>query len=61
MVCKLALNGAKRVRHYWLPKSKICECGCETRVYISGRAICLIQLTEILNDLDYSVSKNYGV
>ena len=57
--CKLALNDAKRIRHYWQSKNQVCECGCKERVYISGRAMCLIQLTEMLNDLGYSVSKNY--
>lgn len=57
--CKLALNDAKRIRHYWQSKNQLCECGCKTRVYISGRAMCLIQLIEILNDNGYSVSKNY--
>lgn len=57
--CKLFLNDAKRIRHYWQSKNKECECGCKERVYISGRAMCLIQLIEILNDKGYSVSKNY--
>lgn len=59
--CKLDLNDAKRIRHYWQSKNKECECGCKERVYISGRAMCLMQLIEMLNDLGYSVSKNYRV
>jgi len=59
--CKLALNGAKRVRHYWQSKNNVCDCGCKTRIYINGKPICLTALIEILNDAGYSVSKNYKV
>jgi len=54
--CKLEINNAKRIRHYWQSKIGVCECGCKTRVYISGRAMCLNALIEMLNDLGYSVS-----
>lgn len=52
--CKLQINNAKRVRHYWQSKNGIC--GCKTRIYINCTAICLTKLTEMLNDLGYSVS-----
>jgi len=55
---KLGLNGAK-LRHYWRAKLNACDCGCNERAYIKGRAICSMELRELLNDLGYSVSKNY--
>ena len=56
--CKLGLNGAK-LRHYWRAKLNKCDCGNNERAYIKGRAICSMELRELLNELGYSVSKNY--
>jgi hypothetical protein len=55
---KLGLNDAKQLRHYWQSKDSICSCGCKERIYVKGRAMCVSELRELLNKLNYSVSKN---
>jgi len=57
---KLQLNNALRLRHYWITSEKKCDCGCTIRLYISNKPICLEKLREILNDVGYSISKNYN-
>lgn len=59
--CKLDLNGAKRLKHYWRGKSECCDCGCKECLYIKGKPICKNELQELLNDLGYSIEKNYKV
>ena len=57
--CKLHLNNAGRVRHYWQSKNQVCDCGCDKKIYLSGKPICLGRLIELLNDEGFSVSINY--
>jgi hypothetical protein len=57
--CKLDINNAKRIRHYWQSASCVCDCGSEKRVYIRNMPFCFVYVQEIFNDLGYSINKNY--
>ena len=56
---KLQINNAKKLRHYWNTDRGSCDCGNKVRLLIYGRWICKDKLIEQLNDLGYSVEKNY--
>lgn len=57
---KLELNNAKRLRHQWNSAKNCCDCGCADRILLVGKWYCFERIRENLNDLGYSVQKNYN-
>ena len=56
--CKLQINNAKKLRHYWNKSTNRCDCGCTVRISVI-KWICLDKLREMLNEQGYSIEKNY--
>lgn len=54
--CKLELNNAPKIRHFWKGKQQQCDCGCKDRWYIKS-PICFEELKELLNKKGYSLEK----
>lgn len=57
---KLELNNAKRLRHFWNSEKGRCDCGCTERFLLVGKWYCFERIREQLNDLGYSIQKNYN-
>ncbi len=57
--CKLQINNAKKLRHYWQQEKNCCDCGCSKRIIINYKWICLDKLREIMNEQGYSIEKTY--
>lgn len=59
--CKLAINNAQRLRHYWCSKKKKCDCGCRIRIFVKNHyPICAVELREELNKQGFSLEKIYN-